>query len=308
MVRLQNQAPDERTVETWRAEVRSAFTELNVEPVQQPDFCGSLAVTKRANLQVANIQAGAQRVERTAAAIRRSPTQHLYLVWQREGQGRVEHDGGSTSLSVGDTVLYDPDRPHTLVFTERFAQVCVKVPKQSLADAASLHPDLLFGRRLSVSPGSSRVLSAVTQALLDAPGDDDEQLVADLFFDVLGRGLAWEQRRDQGRDARSFDRGIKMRKFVQTNFRLETLSPADAASALGCSLRQVHAICAALGATFGQLLLAARLEAARHALLGGSPSRIGTIALDCGFTDPSHFARRFRARFGVAPKNYASIR
>jgi AraC-like DNA-binding protein len=131
----------EQRVETWRAAVRSAFVELHVEPVDHADFRGSLVMAGRVNLEVADIRAAGQRVERNHNAIRRS-------------------------------------------------------------------------------------------------------------------------------------------------------------------LRQVHAICADLGSSFGRMLLATRLEAVRQAMIEGSGERIGTIAFACGFSDPSHFARAFRARFGVAPRDY----
>jgi transcriptional regulator GlxA family with amidase domain len=39
-------------------------------------------------------------------------------------------------------------------------------------------------------------------------------------------------------------------------------------------------------------------------LLAHSEDKIGTIALDCGFSDAAHFAREFRQAFGCTPREY----
>lgn len=57
------------------------------------------------------------------------------------------------------------------------------------------------------------------------------------------------------------------------------------------------------GTTPHQFILRTRLrEAARR--LATSRSRAIDIALECGFGDPPHFARAFRAEFGVSPRAF----
>jgi AraC-like DNA-binding protein len=59
------------------------------------------------------------------------------------------------------------------------------------------------------------------------------------------------------------------------------------------------------GSTCSEFIYALRLEHAAHllhrrALLGSSQS-LSEIAHACGFSDYTHFARKFRHRFGHAP-------
>ena len=51
------------------------------------------------------------------------------------------------------------------------------------------------------------------------------------------------------------------------------------------------------------MLMTLRLERAKQFLSDPRFTResIGEIASRCGFREPSHFARRFRAAFGAAP-------
>ena len=37
---------------------------------------------------------------------------------------------------------------------------------------------------------------------------------------------------------------------------------------------------------------------------GGRRRPIASVARACGFADPSHFARRFRAAFGMSPSDW----
>ena len=56
-------------------------------------------------------------------------------------------------------------------------------------------------------------------------------------------------------------------------------------------------------ATFGEFVRRLRFEKARELLMSTSRP-ISEIALACGFTDQSHFSRRFRGEFGVTPNSF----
>jgi len=84
------------------------------------------------------------------------------------------------------------------------------------------------------------------------------------------------------------------------------LDPAKVAAALGLSRRYVHLLFASAGSTFSQELYECRLRRAQR-LLGDKRFDglgIAEIAWNCGFSEPSHFTRRFRERFGAAPSAY----
>jgi AraC family transcriptional regulator len=57
------------------------------------------------------------------------------------------------------------------------------------------------------------------------------------------------------------------------------------------------------GCTPGDYLLAVRLEAAGRMIIGRKES-LAQVALAAGFADQSHFARRFRAAYGVTPGEF----
>ena len=75
------------------------------------------------------------------------------------------------------------------------------------------------------------------------------------------------------------------------------------ALAFGVTARTVQSEFAAAGETFGAWLLAERLELAHERLAssGWRARSVAEIATACGFRDPTHFHRVFRARFGATP-------
>jgi len=85
----------------------------------------------------------------------------------------------------------------------------------------------------------------------------------------------------------------------------QDLTPERIARAHNVSLRLLYRTCATAGLSLERWIINPRLEQARVLLAapGGRRRSIATIARACGFADLSHFARRFRAAFGMSPRD-----
>lgn len=81
-----------------------------------------------------------------------------------------------------------------------------------------------------------------------------------------------------------------------------SLNDAAAAAMLSPS-HLAHLLKKQTARTFTELLTERRLECAKELLLT-SGSRIGDVAHQCGFSDESYFARRFRRHTGVTPRQF----
>jgi AraC-like DNA-binding protein len=84
------------------------------------------------------------------------------------------------------------------------------------------------------------------------------------------------------------------------------LTPLGVAADHHVSIRSLHYAFARSGSTFVEQLTRLRLERACAILsdVRVSGLSVGEVAARCGFTDPSHFARRFRRQFGQTPLEY----
>ena len=74
--------------------------------------------------------------------------------------------------------------------------------------------------------------------------------------------------------------------------------------ALGISARYVQMVLARQGTTLTAYLQEQRLQRAAQRLRSGDAAGIGTIALEVGFSDLSHFCRCFRSRFGCSARDW----
>ncbi|MEY9750188.1 AraC-like DNA-binding protein [Bradyrhizobium japonicum] len=99
---------------------------------------------------------------------------------------------------------------------------------------------------------------------------------------------------------------LALRRAIHERLREPGLTVAAVAGAVGISERYVHKLFERSGTTFSDYLIDRRLVGAaadlRDPASGGRA--IGAIAFDWGFSDLSHFARRFKQRFGCRPRDW----
>jgi len=83
------------------------------------------------------------------------------------------------------------------------------------------------------------------------------------------------------------------------------LSPETLAVAVNCSRTQLYRIFAKQGESVAAAIWAERLARARDMLTVSTHRRLSVeeIAFRCGFLDPSNFARMFKRRYGVTPRD-----
>jgi AraC-like DNA-binding protein len=98
---------------------------------------------------------------------------------------------------------------------------------------------------------------------------------------------------------------MRIRGLIKDRFADPDFGPTEAASAAGISLRYLQKLFTQRGFTCTDFIYSLRLNQAarlldRRKLLNISEP-ISAIAYACGFRDYTHFARKFRHRFGYAP-------
>lgn len=83
-------------------------------------------------------------------------------------------------------------------------------------------------------------------------------------------------------------------------------SPDEVAHGLGISKRYLQSLLAEAGTTFVSTLTGIRLDRASELLRDRrcAQLQIADISLKCGYLDPSYFARAFRRRFGMGPREW----
>ncbi|GKQ51255.1 hypothetical protein BRSPCE3_21100 [Bradyrhizobium sp. Ce-3] len=94
------------------------------------------------------------------------------------------------------------------------------------------------------------------------------------------------------------------RRLITRHLAKPALSPGMVAEMLGVSVRYLHVLFEATGASFSQTVTAERLSESRRLLCEKPPRPIADVALSCGFGSLATFYRIFSASEGLTPGEY----
>ena len=148
---------------------------------------------------------------------------------------------------------------------------------------------------------------AMLRAMSDT-GLEGAVLSRSAIADQLGALLALMVGKGEGQfsSRHQADLLVRFKQALRERYDDVDLDPASVARDMGVSKRHLHGVFAQGGSTFGAVLLDIRLTRAAEMLQNPQFKAygIGDIAWACGFADPSHFARRFRQRYGSNPVRY----
>ena len=293
-------------VEYWREMISSSFVALDCKVPESTRFTGSLTNGALRDIQFSRVVAGAQSVSRTMTRIRHNPEDFFLLSFQLRGNGRVVQADRDGLLKPGDFALYDSARPYGLIFDTDFEQIVLRLPRTLLGGRlASLD-------RITAVPFRSQNASASLAfdfvAKLSREFDHLAPGVQAVFHQALVEILVATLAEPLGAQApRGFPGRMALRQrignFVETNLGRSDLECRRVAAAHGISPRYLTKLFAAEELTPSEWIWSRRLERARSAIETSWPSgpSITQLAYDCGFKDPAHFSRAFKARFGMSP-------
>jgi AraC-like DNA-binding protein len=97
--------------------------------------------------------------------------------------------------------------------------------------------------------------------------------------------------------------------YLQRHLTDLDLTPARIARDHNISVRHLYNTWAEGELSLAQWIMAQRLEAARRELVkpGAQAQTIAAVARHCGFTDATHFSRRFREAYGTSPREWRQL-
>ena len=291
------------SVSFWTETVSHTFVDLECRSSGgRESIDGELSVQSLASLDLARVRASAQSVHRTPAGIAASSDDYYLVGVQTEGSCLVTQGGRSAAITNGAFALYDTTRPYSLLLTDNFEQLVIRLPRAALErhlpEAARL-----TALAVSADPGAARLLVNTVKFL----ASDIEALSPDVALSVsqgvehlivagLG-GLAGGIP-----DADRFSRRKLVQNHILENLRDESLSITAIAQQLHLSPSSIHRAFAADGETVMGWVWRQRLDRIRETLVSGRhEGTLTDLFVTWGFSDPAHFSRAFRQRYGHAP-------
>lgn len=250
------------------------------------------------------------RLSRSRRQADRSGVPVIALAVQELGVGRHEQFGPRRAVPCGELLMTDRSAPYDYSWAGHGAARALHIPMDQLGLPADLVRQA--GARLPASPLYRLVSSHITELSRHAGrlGPDAATQVGTASTELVRALLA--SAADDGPSAR---RALaetlltRIRGYVRQHLRDPDLRPASIAAAHSISVRYLYKLCAQADFSLEQWIISQRLDGARQELAGPAGGRrsVAGIARRWGFSDPTHFSRRFRAAYGLAPRDWRRI-
>jgi len=235
----------------------------------------------------------------------------LIFVRQMSGRMQIKQGDRAVTLGPGDMTLVEPRRPYSARLAPDTSILVTKFPRRNLIERVG-RIDRFLTRALIAECGQTGLLSdflgilpAHTEALQVTAAQ-----VSDQLLDLVAAGLWKVGAGDIPRVAsgRNLLR-MRLRAAIEKSVEDHTVTAESIARSVGISLRYANAILSEDDTSVGRLLQARRLEHCRRALADPLKMHrsISDIAYSLGFSDMTHFGRRFRRAFGLLPSDYRKL-
>lgn len=99
----------------------------------------------------------------------------------------------------------------------------------------------------------------------------------------------------------------RIEAYVRQHLADPDLTPESIARAHHISCRQLYKLWSGRELSLAEWIMRGRLEGARRDIAKDGLPAIAAVARRWGFTDPTHFGRRFRAAYGVSPREWQQV-
>ena len=253
------------------------------------------------------IRSSGIRLFRTARQVKSDEIPLIALsVHKREA--RFDQATHQEVVPPGELLMNDLSTPYDFSWSGDGGAACIQIPFDQLGlpvdvirrAGASLRQSSLYplvashiarltrdAGRLSTDPSAPALGAAsieLTRALLASAAFDERQTRSVLAETLLTR----------------------IRAYVSQHLADADLRPATIAAAHNVSLRYLYKVCAEADFSLEQWIITERLRGAKEELAWPASSHrsIALIANRWGFSDPTHFSRRFRTAYGLSPRDW----
>ncbi|MFJ3667230.1 AraC family transcriptional regulator [Streptomyces sp. NPDC090106] len=233
---------------------------------------------------------------------------------QTRGVHRAENGGERYTLGPDDIAVFHELSPRRYGWSGDGSSTAVTIDVEHLG--VSVDTVVRASLRLRSSPVHDLLLSHL-RALRSDPealaADPSASAVANATTELVRALLtsaAHDHRDPRTREALHDALTTRIIAYVRGHLTDPDLTPDRIAQAHSVSRRHLYHLLSQAGLGLEQWIIQERLEAACRLL--SSPHHthlpIAALAMRCGFTSPSHFSRRFRATYGVTPREWRRTR
>jgi AraC-like DNA-binding protein len=300
----------------WAETIATAFGPFGISRNDPDRFHGRVRVERRHAIRFIELAYEGHAFRRSRSDVARLDDAYCSLLRPLQGRLILLQDGVEHVLEPGQYYLVNHAVPYETVPQAGYQAVALAFPPSALASRVA-NPRSFYA--LKDDPASPR------WALLDgflAQYTAGRQLWTETEFDQLTQqllDLIVMSIVEPGQHASATECSVQAAhrsralRHIRAHLPDRDLNPPSVARACGISLAYLHELFRDAGSraeatSVEATIFAERLE--RASMLLRAPDHAGlhiaTIAYRLGFSDPAHFARAFRRRFGASPTEWRS--
>ncbi len=294
--------------DAWRERLQRICGRYNPEGIERDAFTGWIRPFEVCGFEALETGCNAGRIERDYRDVRLDYADHYFVLFPLRDESLMTQNEQARWLEVGDVALVDKSRPVKLFAQNNteglWRNLAINLPRRELVAHLGFEP--LGGCMRPNGTPAGRLLFELIQSANEEPSS--ESLSADSYmrlvvYDLVGALFAQSDHFGGSRHADKLF--ARLRGVIDKGFADPEFGPPEVAARTGISLRYLQKLFMQHGTTCAELIYSLRLDHAAR-LLGRRESLrtaqpLSEIAYACGFRDYTHFARRFRRRFGHPP-------
>ncbi len=292
----------------WRDEASKAYVAHEFSSEIGQAFNGTIRAGSLDLLTLSLFTSDACTVRRTQECLRQDGDDDLLVGVQVAGGMTICQDGRECDLAANDIVLIEPRRPFTLNIRDGNRCLVTKVPRRHLqarlADVSGLNARTLHSDEPAA--GLAAGFLAMLPERLDAlDGSMAGATIAHQALDLVALAFAGHaSRASVTLSSRRAAALLALKAKISGMLCDPDLKPAGAAAAAGISVRYANSLLAEEGTSLEQFIISRRLDRCYAALIDPAQAQrtVSEIAFSYGFSDLSHFGRRFKSQFGQSPR------
>ncbi|MDR3464320.1 MAG: helix-turn-helix domain-containing protein [Xanthobacteraceae bacterium] len=231
----------------------------------------------------------------------------LLVCLMLSGQCEISQDGRIASVRAGHYAFSDAARPFTADIAGPFDALFVAFPNDAIIREVGA-TELITAQTYGVNSVLTTMVASYLKRLAETMPALTEAVfprLAETAVSLLAIGAIETAK---PRRQNSWTRSTTLKRIKSYSLaRLQTpkLSPAKVAAEMGISIRYLHALFRDESTTFSNWLWSQRLDACRAKICSPEAAQqsIGALALEFGFSNFSHFSRRFRQAYGISARD-----
>jgi AraC family transcriptional activator of tynA and feaB len=233
-------------------------------------------------------------------------TDELFVCHLISGQLVLEQAGREVVMEAGDLTLLDPLLPYEGSFSAGAKLLVLKAPRPALEARVGRTANMIMQSMKPIEAEHS-LTSAFLAMLPDYAGKLGKAAtgtVRDQMLDLVAVSLAKTQERPRPylTSAKALAL-MNVRAAIEARLTDARLDAEMVAAAAGVSVRYANALLAQEGTSIARLVQSRRLDRCHRALKDPLQAHrtVTEIASGWGFSDMTHFGRRFKVAYGVLP-------